>query len=230
MSEEALGYTKDDGQLHYSPLPYAPLKRLLSTVAPNKQKDVFVDWGSGLGRVVVLASAYPYREVIGVEYSPGLCAAANANLARARVTRRCGSVRIVNADARAFSIPKDATVMFFFNPFRGELLTEVVRHIHDSWRAHRRPITFLVSNHASFIADTGSEGWLVASSFWPAYPHISCGVIHTVEVTEIRVRSFLRYTDQLVASKMVRPYCASKLFWVTSNPNGARSARISLIP
>jgi len=181
VSEADLGYRKDDGQLHYSPLPYVPLKRLLSTVVPDKQKDVFVDWGSGLGRIVVLASAYPYREVIGVEYSPGLCAAANANLARARVNRRCGSVRIVNADAREFSIPKDATVMFFFNPFRGELLTEVVRHIHDSWLAHPRSITFLVSNHASFIADTGSQDWLVAGPFWPAYPHISCGVIRTRE-------------------------------------------------
>ncbi len=179
ITDDALGYTKGDGRMDYSPLPYAALKQLLSTVIPDKQKDVFVDWGSGLGRVVVLASTYAYREVIGVEFSPDLCAAANANLARARVKHRCGSTRIVNTDAREFAIPEDATVMFFFNPFRGELLTEVVRHIRDSWLAHPRPITFLVSNHASFIADTGSADWLVAASFWPAYPHISCGVIRT---------------------------------------------------
>jgi hypothetical protein len=179
ITEDALGYKKGDGRMDYSPLPYVALKQLLSTVMPGKQKGVFIDWGSGMGRVVALASTYPYREVIGVEYSPGLCATANANLARARVKQRCGSTRIVNMDAREFAIPEDATVMFFFNPFRGELLTEVVRHIRESWLAHPRPITFLVANHASFIADTGSADWLVASSFWPAYPDLSCGVIHT---------------------------------------------------
>jgi len=103
-SEEALGYEKGDGRNHYTPLPYAAIKRLLSTVIPDKQKDVFVDWGSGLGRVLVLASTYSYREVIGVEFSSSLCTTAKWNLDRARVKRQCGSVRIVNTDARDFAI------------------------------------------------------------------------------------------------------------------------------
>ena len=168
VSEEKLGFTPGDGRLHYTALPYASIKRLLSTVAPNSQKDVFVDWGSGMGRVLVLASAYPYRKVLGVEYSPDLCAAAERNLNQARVKRRCGSIGIINVDAREFLIPEDSSVMFFFNPFRGDLLTEVVRHIRDSWITHRRPITFLVSNHASFISSTGSEDWLKPLTTWQA--------------------------------------------------------------
>jgi tRNA/tmRNA/rRNA uracil-C5-methylase (TrmA/RlmC/RlmD family) len=178
-SEEALGYQKGDGRNHYTPLPYAAIKRLLSTVIPDKQKDVFVDWGSGLGRVVVLASTYSYREVIGVEFSPSLCVAAKSNLDRARIKQRCGSVRIVNMDAREFPVPADSTVMFFFNPFRGQLLTQVVKQIRDSWIDHPRSITFLVSNHADFIADTGSTDWLSPVSVWSTYPHISCSVIRT---------------------------------------------------
>lgn len=182
IPEDALGYAKGDGRNHYTPLPYTAVKRLLSTVRPDKAKDVFVDWGSGLGRALVLASACSYREVIGVEYSPDLCAAAKSNLDRARVKQRCGSVRIVNSDAREFPIPADSTVMFFFNPFRGAVLNEVVRHIRDSWLAHPRPITFLVSNHGDFIADTGSADWLVRESFWTcSYPPISCAVIRTVK-------------------------------------------------
>jgi len=179
MSEETLGFAEGDGRVHYTPLPYAALKALLSTVVPSSQKDVFIDWGSGMGRVMVLASTQPYREVIGVECSAVLCAAAEQNLKRARVTRRCGRVRLANTDAREFPIPEDASVMFFYNPFRGALLTEVVGHIRDSWMRNLRPITFLVANHADFIGDTGSEDWLNRVSSWSAYPHISCAVFRS---------------------------------------------------
>lgn len=179
ISEETLGFAQGDGRLHYTPVPYAALKRLLSIVEPNPQKDVFIDWGCGRGRVLVIASMLPYREVIGVECSAALCSAAEQNLKRARVRRRCGSVKVVNADAREFPIPEDSSVMFLYNPFRGALLTEVVGHIRDSWMRNRRPITFLVSNHVDFIEDTGSADWLKPLSSWPAYPQISCAVFRS---------------------------------------------------
>jgi hypothetical protein len=180
VSEESLGYTQGDGRVHYTPIPYSALKRLLSAVVPDPGKDVFIDWGSGMGRVLTLASTYAYRRVIGVEYSPALCAAAEQNLKTARVRRRCGEVNVLNVDAREFPIPDDASVMFFYNPFRGELLSEVVQRIHSSWLAHRRPLTFLVSNHAGFIEDTGSAGWLNSLSSWDAYPNTGCTVIRSL--------------------------------------------------
>src|SRR4051812_13801299 len=33
------------------------------------QHDVFLDYGSGLGRVLLMAATFPFRRVIGVEYS-----------------------------------------------------------------------------------------------------------------------------------------------------------------
>jgi len=181
MSEEALGFSSGDGRHHYTPLPYAAIERFFASVAPNPEKDVFVDWGAGMGRVLVLASARPYRKVVGVEHSPILCAAAERNLKTARLKQRCGSIEVINADARDFPIPEDSSVMFFYNPFRGEVLQNVVRRIRASWETHRRPITFLVSNHAEFIADTGSEDWLKSVSKWTAYPSISCCVIRSAD-------------------------------------------------
>jgi len=179
LSEDSLGYSKGDGRVHYTPLPYIPLKRLLAQVAPNPEKDVFIDWGCGMGRVAVLASAYPYRQVLGVEYADRLCVIARENIGRSRVRRNCGRIEIVNGDARDFPVPYDASVMFFFNPFRGDLLTEVIEHIYDSWKKHPREITFLVSNHTDFIKDTGSSSWLEHIDGWTDYPHIGCSVIRT---------------------------------------------------
>src|SRR5271168_5236996 len=42
----------------------------------------FVDVGSGKGRALLLASDYPFREIIGVELSPQLDRVARANIAR----------------------------------------------------------------------------------------------------------------------------------------------------
>ena len=86
---------------------------------------------------------------------------------------------MIHADAREFPIPEDSSVMFFYNPFRGELLTDVVRNIRNSWVQRPRRITFLVSNHSGFIGDTGAEDWLEHVRTWPAYPHLSCTVIRS---------------------------------------------------
>src|ERR1035437_8760468 len=48
MSEESLGFDHGDGRQSYSALPYVALRRLLSTVVPDPQTDVFVDWGCGM--------------------------------------------------------------------------------------------------------------------------------------------------------------------------------------
>lgn len=179
MSEEALGYVRGDGRVHYTPIPYRALKKLLASVEPKARKGVFIDWGSGLGRVVVAASAHPYREVIGVEYSPELCASARENVDRARARRKTGAVRIVNVDAREFPVPRDSTVMFFYNPFRGGLLTDVVRNIRNSWAANPRRMIFLVANHADFIEDTDSGDWLRKTAAWSAHPDIGCTVFES---------------------------------------------------
>ena len=180
ISEKALGFQEGDGRVHYTPLPYFPLKRLLSSVAPDPRKDVFIDWGAGMGRIMVLAATCSYRRIIGVECAPSLCAIARENVRRARVPNKCADVQVINVDARIFEIPDDSTVMFFYNPFRGELLTEVVHRIYDSWTKHPRTITFLVSNHAKFIDDTGSSHWLREVETWQAYPNLGCRVIRSL--------------------------------------------------
>src|SRR6202453_3410424 len=46
------------------------------------ERFTFVDAGSGKGRALLLASDYPFREIIGVELSPELERIARSNIAR----------------------------------------------------------------------------------------------------------------------------------------------------
>ena len=51
---------------------------------------VFIDFGSGKGRALLLASEYPFKKIIGIEFSPQLNAIAKRNIALyASGTQKC---------------------------------------------------------------------------------------------------------------------------------------------
>ena len=70
---------------------------------PIHPDDVFLDLGSGKGRVVLEAARRPFRRVIGVEISPELNAIAARNLEASRRRLRAQDVRFITADANAHS-------------------------------------------------------------------------------------------------------------------------------
>lgn len=127
-----------DGRVKYRPVGWLTLRRILPPSAVTTD-DVFLDIGSGMGRAVLLAAAYPFRRVIGVELSPRLVDIAHDNVDRCRARLRCKDVVLVNADALEYEIPDDVTVVFMNNPVRGAIFAAVVEHMLDS--CDRRPRT-----------------------------------------------------------------------------------------
>ena len=63
----------------YGPTPVRTVESILSKVAIKHEESAFVDFGSGKGRTLLIASHYPWRKVIGVEVSPTLCAVSRNN-------------------------------------------------------------------------------------------------------------------------------------------------------
>ncbi|MGI8921057.1 MAG: methyltransferase domain-containing protein [Solirubrobacteraceae bacterium] len=109
-------------RVRYEPSSWRILRRILDPSEVDGS-DVFLDLGSGKGRVVLQAAAdYGFGKIIGVELAPALHALAESNLAAAapRLPRR--NVRLVCADAASFELPDDVTVVFMNNPFGGEVL------------------------------------------------------------------------------------------------------------
>jgi SAM-dependent methyltransferase len=94
-----------------------------------KPDDVFLDLGSGKGRVVLLAARYPFAKVIGVEISEELNAIARRNLASIRIPLRCKRVELVTADVLEYEIPDEVTVLYLYNPFRGETFDRVIANL-----------------------------------------------------------------------------------------------------
>jgi len=113
---------------HYLGSPVEFVREILGGLNIRYEDYVFVDLGSGKGRVLLLAAEFPFREIIGVEFSPELHAIALANIARSRATAH----RVVRAEignAARFPIPDANSVIFLANPFWGPILDAVVGNI-----------------------------------------------------------------------------------------------------
>ncbi len=125
------------GRERYKPAGWFTLRRVLPprTVGPE---DVFIDVGSGMGRVVFQAArTYSFRRVIGVEISEELTRKARANIDRTRERLRCQDVVLVSADIVDYEFPDDVTVVFFNNPFVGDIFAAAVEGLIAS--VDRRP-------------------------------------------------------------------------------------------
>jgi len=121
---------------------------------PLGPTDVFVDIGSGTGRVALAASwMFRCRRVIAVERDPRLHARAVENLRTCRATPRT-PIELVHADALTWDLPADATTIFFFNSFRGKEFQELVERMLESLDRSPRSVQFLYANpvEAEFLA------------------------------------------------------------------------------
>lgn len=132
-----------DGCHAYLPLSYLALRSVFNTFSVKPSFDVFIDYGSGMGRVPLYAATFPFKKVIGVELSEKLNQVARQNLSQIQNRLVCNNVEIYEGDARAYPVPDDATIIYFFMPFSADILTEVLRKIHDSVIQAPRKLTIL---------------------------------------------------------------------------------------
>jgi predicted RNA methylase len=104
----------------------------------------FIDYGSGKGRGLLLASQLPFRRVVGVEYSPTLHQIAEQNLHVVRFAkRRSGPVESVCEDAVRFQIPEEPVVLYFYNPFTRQIMESVRDNLVRSYEGNPRSIVVI---------------------------------------------------------------------------------------
>ena len=116
-------------RIYYKASGWSVLPRILPP-RETSSEDVFIDYGSGMGRIVYQAAArYPFKRVIGLELSQELNDIARANIERNSQLLRCSNVELVTADVLEFEPPPDVTVAFFFHPFSGATLETAIHNL-----------------------------------------------------------------------------------------------------
>ena len=99
---DVLGEHRDQG-VYYEPTSTRIFRHIMDQVAREIpcEEFTFIDYGSGKGRTLLMASDYPFRGITGVEFSIALHQTALRNILAYRGHRqRCMDLQSVHADAR----------------------------------------------------------------------------------------------------------------------------------
>lgn len=143
----------------YQAVAPALFGNLIARLDIRHDEYIFIDMGSGKGRALLLASAYPFKEIIGVEFSPKLHRVAVGNIATFRSEdRRCKDIRSVCMDATAFKIPPDPAVYYFYNPFEERVMETVLKNIERSLDNCSRSV-WLVFQHTALDQLAEESKW-----------------------------------------------------------------------
>lgn len=137
----------------YQPTIARSFKKLLRMM--NLPHDgVFVDLGSGKGRLLLLASLYGFKRVVGVEFSPQLCSTARDNIEKFKEKTDIDlNIEVIESDANDYAIRDDEDIFFLSNPFDTTVLHNVLKSLKQSLSESYRDIWMIYYNpvHSAFI-------------------------------------------------------------------------------
>jgi hypothetical protein len=122
-----LGLDEPD-RYRYVPTGRFVVSRLLRRIGVGPD-DVFIDVGSGKGRVVYQAARFPLKRVIGLEIAEELNRVARYNVEHNRERLKCQDVELITADALDYEFPDDLTIAYFYHPFGGETFERVIDNL-----------------------------------------------------------------------------------------------------
>jgi SAM-dependent methyltransferase len=130
----------------YQPTQAGPLRDILRKLDLPKD-GVFVDLGSGKGRVLLIAAQFGFKKVVGVEFSRELCEIACDNVKvftqRTHITAR---IDVVESDVAAYPIEPDQEVFFMNNPFEEVVMNGVLANLRSSVTQFPRKIWLIYHN------------------------------------------------------------------------------------
>jgi hypothetical protein len=132
------------------------LSRALDRLNIDPRDFVFVDLGSGKGRVILRAGARPFHRVEGVEFSEPLHRQAVRNIAAAKAARHLRApVLAHNLDVTKYDLPREKLVIYSFSPFGKTVMQQFVDRLVASLRAHPRDCYFIHLNpqHPECLGD-----------------------------------------------------------------------------
>ena len=134
-------------QSPYQPTEPVLFREMLASLAINFSDFTFIDMGSGKGRVLLMASDWSFRRILGVELLPELHRIAMENLLKYRSnSQQCVEMQSICADARQFVFPAEPTVLYLFNPLAEEGLRQLIGNLELSIRRNPRVVYVLYHN------------------------------------------------------------------------------------
>lgn len=144
----------------YQPSEPALFREIIESLPVSPEGHTFIDLGSGKGRTLLMASNYPFHQIIGMELLEELNTIALQNISRYRSeNQRCFAIESHAGDARHFDFPAEPTILYLFNPFPRHIWREVLTNLHVSLLNAPRPV-YVIYHNPVHEDIPNSQSWL----------------------------------------------------------------------
>ncbi len=97
-------------------------------------------------RAIMLAAEFPFKRIVGVEFSEKLHRIAEENIRHFRTATSKYNVESVCIDAVDFPLPDDCLLCYFCNPFDATVMAQVLSNIRNSLLRNPREIFIVYYN------------------------------------------------------------------------------------
>jgi ribosomal protein S18 acetylase RimI-like enzyme len=158
--------------VRYQATPVALFSEMLDSIDFNPEEYVFIDFGSGKGRALLLASERPFKRIIGVEFAPELHRVAQQNIQHYRSeSGKCKDLYSVCMDATEFVMPEEPAIFYFYHPFDAGVMSKVLSNIQESLKRRPRPTYIIYYNPqaAGIVEQAGVFSVLKSTSEYSIY-------------------------------------------------------------
>ncbi|MES2019204.1 MAG: hypothetical protein V4484_22145 [Pseudomonadota bacterium] len=143
---EIAGANQDQGHYYLGSSPTL-FQRLMPQLPIHHPDFTFVDYGSGKGKAMLLASLWNFKAIVGVEFAKALHDTALDNFKTFQHPgQQCRNFTSVNMNATHFPLPPTPLVLFFYNPFSEAVMAAVLAQVEASWQANRRDLWICYTN------------------------------------------------------------------------------------
>jgi hypothetical protein len=132
--------------------PYQPteedlFREMLASFNIDFRDFTFIDIGSGKGRILLMASSYPFRRILGIELLAGLHEVAKQNITVYKDDSQvCDALESICLDAGEFVFPVEPLLLYLFNPLPARGLVHVLDNLEESLRTSPRRVYVLYHN------------------------------------------------------------------------------------
>ena len=162
------------GTWMYGPINPDFFREMMRSLGEEAHDLGFYDVGAGKGLALMLASDYPFRELVGVEFSPPLVEAGKRNIAiYERATSRALNVEWVCADFMQHPLPPRPSLFFMNAPFPWEIAESALKHIEASIERHpRKAVVLYRKPHGKTVEYLDASPHLTplrSSPYWRAW-------------------------------------------------------------
>ena len=125
--------------------------RVLMKELSLPENSVFVDVGSGKGKVLLMATIYNFKRIVGIELSSKLNKIAKSNILiyNKRVKNNI-PIELKELNVLDYTFEGDENIIYLYNPFSSEILEQFCEQLFISLKLNPRKIWLIFNNFNNY--------------------------------------------------------------------------------